>query len=105
MIYKITVLSAKPVHFYIIKDGKEHLITNAKRGQVFYSEALTNNLRIYAEDKVIKLSEQHNFISNEIKPEQTIRLSVKELLEPVSNPVPAEPAKRGRRKRFTESAE
>lgn len=96
--YRITVLSNKPLSFYITKDGKETLVKDARRGQIVYTDLLTDVLRIYQEDRRVKITELRSKPAKE-KKETTVVIPVKDLLDPSGEITPAEPAKKRRKQR------
>lgn len=101
--YKITVLAHKPLSLYVIKDGKEQLVSLTKRGQILYTECLTDALNIYQEDRKIKIAELRSKPAKETK-EATVVIPVEELLDPLAKEInPSEPAKKRRKQRVNKN--
>ena len=97
--YRITVLSNKPLSFYVTKDGRETLIRDAGRGRVAYTDMLTDALRIYQEDRKVKITELRSDPARE-KKETSVAIPVKGLFDSLPEEINlSEPAKKRRKQR------
>ncbi len=99
--HKVTILSKKPLQFYIVKNDECQYIPRTKPGEVYFTEALNRGLLYLAEDKLVRLTEIHNSTVEPEPPKEEIKttITIPTAQFPKEDKPAAEKPRKGRRSR------
>lgn len=100
--HKVTILSKKPLQFYIVKNDECQYIPRTKPGEVYFTEALNRGLLYLQQDKLVRLTEIHNSTAETEPPKEdskTTTIMIPTAQFPIEDKPAVEKPRRGRRSR------